>query len=734
MALNSLRQKGIDDYVPPVKIAQYIDRSVYDLKSMGFFEGIPYIVNYLGHKKYRYDACLKRLGAYGLKPPCTTHPLAKIRPAEIIADLDVNAMTYLRLVRKGIIKEQPADEYGKYVYFQDYDWFLKNYVPSKNFKFLPKTLNVKDSATFIGTTPGKLRGACRTGKANIAFWVHSTTGKKRYKWMTRENIIQYVNNSINEVVKKGSRIIRKKPLPDVLTTGMACVYMKVTRRKLTRFIFAKMLHPEQVKTGTRTRNYFKKSELDELYNMLNRRYFYCEGKPYYSRFSIRTKFGKSNYWVDNLIVGKCRVVAPPRVMNMKNIKEADREYIILTPEEYIAKNEEAKQSGWPAYPMWGWLQEDVDAVVASGANVDPKMELTEFRKQHMDKLNRTNRRAEYYKRKRAGEQAAKTRKKNDNYLVAEEPVMDEFELAIKAALQENELRAEDRRRAVYAERSKEEAEKNQIRKALGLRKVESIRLNNNTILKHSKTPCVVTILYRRKSSHGVIPYKKYAATRDELVYIASDQTVKMRRKLNPQMSIFINISRIAEKLVKLNPTVPPSWIILAHTSSIIYDPSLIKKLEEVPSDVGAVAPFGYEYFLPDGTWMRCPNTYGMYSEYSLTDGMYNRRVAGSVSVTGSHDVAVLDGPFVAIRGGYLPILRNFHKLYRFGDGRGCVPYVVSMVMHRLDARMQQIEVDSSWCVDVNAPFTPLEWNLLEPKFVEIGKQVVTKYDLNPKYI
>ena len=95
---------------------------------------------------------------------------------------------------------------------------------------------------------------------------------------------------------------------------------------------------------------------------------------------------------------------------------------------------------------------------------------------------------------------------------------------------------------------------------------------------------------------------------------------------------------------------------------------------------------------------------------------------------------MLDGPFVAIRGGYLPILRNWHKLYRFGDGRGCVPYVVSMMMHRMEVKMMQIEVDSSWCVDINRPFTALEWNQLEPKFVEIGKKVITKSDLNPKLI
>ena len=732
MALCALRIKGIDEFVMPLKIAQYIDRPVSDLRGMGFFEGLPYVVTYNGQKKYRYDACLKKLAAYGLKPPCMTHPNAKIRPTEIIADLDISGMTYIRLVKKGLIKEQPADEFGKFVYFRDYDWFLKNYVPSKNFKFLLKTMNVKDSATFIGTTPGKLRAACRKGEANIAYWIHSTTGRKRYKWMTRDSIIQYVTDSINSAERKGFKLIRKEPLPDVLTTGMACVYMKVSRRTLTNFIFMKMLHPEQVKVGVRTRNFFKKSELDELYDKLNQRFFYCAGKPYYNRFAIRTKFNKSNYWVDQFIVDKCRVVAPSFLHSLNRNKLKD--YTVMTVEEYKAKCEEVKAQGWPMYPMWGWLQEDVDAVVASGVTADPKMELSEFRKKHLDKLNKTNKRTVYYQRRTAGMTAAKTRKKNDRMLAWEVPVMDEMEVAIKAALMENELRAEERRNAVYAARAKEEGEKNQLRKALGIRPVEKIRLDNDTILRHSTTPSVITILYQRKGGERSVPYKKYGTPRGELMYLASDRVVKMRRKNDPQMSIFINISRAATKIVSINPKVPPSWIILAHATSMIYDPSLFQKLDEVPKDVGAVAPFGYEYFLPDGTWMRCPNTYGMYSEYSLTNGLYNRRVAGTVSVTGSHDVAVLDGPFVAIRGGYLPILKKFHGLYRLGDGRGLVPYVVSMMMKRMEVRMQQIEVDCSWCYDLNAPFTALEWNKLEPQFKEIGLKIITKADLNPKYI
>lgn len=731
MALDSLKVKGMDEFVQPNRIAQLIDRPSSELKRMGFFDGIPYTVNYLGQKKYRYDACIKKLSAYGLKPPCSTHPFAKIRPAEIVADLDIHSTTYLRLVKNGLIVEQPADEFGKYVYFRDYDYFLKNYVPSKNFKFLPNTMNVRDSATFIGTTPGKLRAQARKGNANIAFWIHSTTGRKRYKWMTRDNIIQYVTASINGAARRANKLIRKEPLPDLLTTGMACVYMKMSRRYLTKLVFKKMLHPEYTKVGSRYRNLFKKSELDELYNKLAGRYFYGDGKPFYNRFAIRTKFNKSDYWISQLIAGKCRVVAPPRIMNIRG----SRDYSIMTVEEYEAASVEAKAKGWPSYPMWGWVREDVEAVVASGANVDPKMELSEFRKKHLENLNKTNKREEYYKRLHASQAAAKTKARNERCLVTELPEMDDVEVAIKAALYENELRAEERRNQVYQEKYKVEHERNQIRKALGIREVDKIQLDKASILRHSKTPSVITILYCRNSGNTLkIPYKKYAMTRDELIYVANDKAVKMRKKNNPQMSIFINIARVAKSIVRLNPKTPPSWIVLAHTSSIVYDPSFIQKLEQVPSDVGAVAPFGYEYFLPDGTWSRCPNTYGMYSEYSLTDGMFNRRVAGTVSVTGSHDVVMLDGPFVAIRGGYLPTLKRWYGLYHFGDGRGCVPYVVSMMMKRMEVRMQQIEVDSSWCVDVNKPFTQLEWNQLEPKFVEIGKKVITKSDLNPKMI
>jgi hypothetical protein len=312
------------------------------------------------------------------------------------------------------------------------------------------------------------------------------------------------------------------------------------------------------------------------------------------------------------------------------------------------------------------------------------------------------------------------------------PVVDEVELALKAAMHENELRMEQRHQEAYKKRYEKIREKNQMRKLLGLEEQNRIVVDNKTILQASKTPCVVTILYRRKSNNAPIIYKQTLGKRDEVVFVASDKPVSMRRKRNPQMSIFLNISRAIQSVINIKPYVTPSWIVLAHTSSSIYDPSFIEKLNEVPSDVGAVAPFGYEYILPDGTWMRCPNTYGMYSEFSSSNALYSKRVAGTMGVTGSHEVAVLDGPFVAVRGGYMSCLRDFNRLYTLGDGRGCVPYVVSMVMRRLGVKVMQIEVDSSWCSDLNFPFTQMEWNRIEPQLMDVGKIIVPNDELNLK--
>ena len=721
-----------DEFVTPLKIAEYLDRPVEDLHKMKFFDDIPYKVDFWHRKTYKYDTCMRKIATAHLDPPTKTHPFAKLRRAEILADLGIQNQKYDSLVRSGLLKEQPADRFGKFVYYRDYEHFLKNYVPTKMLEYLPKTMNLRDSAIFLETTPASLRAHCARGRLDIVYWVHTKTGRKRFKWITKENLIQFANWQLNEYTRKAHKIVRKTPWPDKMSTALASVYMKVSDRALRMAPLSELLHPEQIKIGRRKNhvmNLYSKDELDKVYNLMADRKYYNEGRIYYSRQAIRNKFNKSEYWIDNLIDGKCRVVVSLGARTTRSPSE----FLILTPEEYAEKNAEiAKTKGWIACPMMGWLQEDVDAVIASGETVDPQFEISEYRKQHMDALDKTKKGTERLKRHKAAKNAAKTRHKRTLERITEVPVMDEVELALKTALHENELRMEQRHQEAYLKRYEKVRERNQMRKLLGLDEKTSVHVSNKTILQASKTPCVVTILYRRKAGHAPVLYKQAMGQRDEVVFVTSDKQVRMRRNRDPQMSIFLNIGRTVQTVLNCKPCVTPSWVVLAHTSSSVYDPSFIEKLNEVPPEIGAVAPFGYEYFLPDGTWLRCPNTYGMYSEFSTNNALYSKRVAGTMGVTGSHEVAVLDGPYVAVRGGYLNCLRDFSKLYTLGDGRGCVPYVVSMMMHRLGVKVMQIEVDSSWCRDVNFPFTQMEWNLLEPKLIKIGKLLIPDDELNLK--
>ena len=725
--LERVRRIGQNEYVPVRYIAREANKSVPELRKMKFFDGIPFKVTYKGTKHYHLDTCLKKLAQYGMHQRAMKYPEAKWRPCEIIADLGVHSSTYLRLVKKGLIKVQPADDYGKFVYWRDYEWFLKNYVPSKWYTRLPKTMNVNDSATFIGIGPGQLRYAARAGKVDIVYRIDKR-GNKRFRWLTSDQIISYINRSLESATYRATALLRDRPLPDRLTSNLASIYMKISRRYLAKLIAMGILHPDKIKKGRRYYNYFDKAELDRVYNSYQEMFFYGTGRKYYTKPNIRNKYGKTDYWISQLIAGKCRVVCPCNPQHYKTSKKK-----VYSPEEYAEMNAAERANGRPGYPMFGWLQEDVDAVIASGADVDQTIELTEFRKQHMGCLDKTNYRALKAKEKRAEKKRVRTKKINDNYIVCEKPKLDEFEASLKAAMMEQELRAEQHAAEVAKRRYEEQSERNQLRRILGLTEQTRVVLSAKTLIRHSDIPLVVAILYRRKGSDSSVLYKKHVEGElREVTMVASDSPLAMKRKKHAQMSVFLNIAKVARRIVKYGAKKIPSWIVLAHTSSVVYDQSFLRKLEMVPSEYGAVGAFGYGYILPDGTWTRCPDTYGMYSEVSLKDGMMSKRVAGSVSVTGMHEVAVIDGPFIAIRGGYLRMLLDFNKLYRFGDGRGCVSYVISMIMRRMGVKMCQIEVDCSLCAELNAPYTPLEWNAIEPKLFALSQKVLRNKELDKK--
>ena len=728
--LERLRRMGQNEYVSVRYIAREANRTIEELRKMKFFDDIPFKVTFKGVKQYHLDSCIKKLDSHGMHQRAMKYPAAKWRPCEIIADLGIHSSTYLRMVKRGLIKVQPSDDYGKFVYWRDYEWFLKNYVPSKWYSHLPKTLSVVDSATFIGIAPGSLRYAIRMGRADVVYRIDKR-GSKRYRWMTNEQIISYINRSLDGAKYRAVALVREKPLPDRLTTKMAAVYMSMSTRYLMQLTKMGVLKPEKLKKGRRFYNFYDKAELDKVYDGLNQLRFYGTGRNFYTRRNIKNKYGKSDRWIAELVAGKCRVVCPNKAYNYG--KQGSPK-IIVTPEQYAEWMAEERAKGRPGYPMYGFLQEDVDAIVESGAEVDESMEVSDYRKNHMDALDKTNYRKLRAKEKRATKKGVRTRKENDKYIVYEKPQIDDLEVALKAAMMEMELRSEHHRREVGRLASQEEAERNQLRRLLGIEERKSVKLSANMMIRHSDIPLVISIIYRRRAgSNAPTMYKKHVEGEfREVVLFSSDAPLAMARKKHAQMSVFLNIARAAKRAVRYGAKKTPSWIVLAHSSSVVYDQAFLRKLNQVPQEYGAVGAFGYGYVLPDGTWKRCPETYGMYSEYSINDSLMSRRVAGTMSVTGMHEVAVLDGPFVAIRGGYLKMLLDFNKLYRFGDGRGCVPYVISMIMRRLGVKMCQIEVDCSLCVELNEPYTQLEWNSIEPKLVELSKKVVKRSDLAKK--
>lgn len=694
--LQNLRRFGVPDYVTPQHIADFAGRPVDALINSGFFEGIPYKLTANRIKHYHYKTCLQMLRVYQIDPPCKTHPYAKWRPTEIIADLDVTAFAYLNLIKKGKLVEEGPDERGKFIYYKDYERFLKNYVPYKMLQWLPPKLKMRDAAEFIGITPGRLKGEVRRGNAEAVWWNRNADGKRRYRWMTRDQIIQYVTKIVSDATHKSKKLIRSTPLADKLSIPLTAMYLKTTETKVKYFIHRGYLEPgktSDARSPWRKYDVFEKTYLDEKYDYYCRGKFYNEGKSYYNRAAIRNKFGKTNFWISTYIVGKCHEM-------LTNDGKP------MTVEERTAEN--LKLNRLPSTSL-GWVQSEVEAIVNSGVEVDPTVELTEYRKRHMDALDKTNynelrsRLKEYREKKFAK--------------ITIKPIADEVELALKAAFEEKDYRREEHKKEVWAMAAQEMAERNQIREMLGIKPQVDVPMTPKNILKYSNEPEKVTIVYSRT---GWDIYSKHSLEPTDCTFKAKDTNMIICRLRPKVFSVFANIARVAGTIVRLEPKTVPSWIILVPSSSIISDPSFYMKLDEVPPEYGAVAPYGYEYTLPDGSWVKCPATYGMYSQYSKENSLLCKRVVGTRSVVGNHEVAVLDGPFVAVRGGYLKMIAELKKFHVLGDGRSYVPYAISMIMKRLGVKMLQIEVDSLGCTDFDPETRGLDWNRAERMLISFA--------------
>lgn len=692
--IGELRRFGIPEYVTTYFVSKYLDKPVDALVRSNFFGDIPYIVMLNGQKEYKYDKIIQKIKSYRLEPPDRKHPNAKYRPDEIIADLDIGKCAYLKLVKKGLIIEQPADEFGKFIYYKDYDWFIRNYVPRKMVNYLPSHMNINDCAAFLGITPGKLRGAIRTHHADCVAKVRRD-GKRRLRWMTKQQLIDYMDYLYNNAVHKHNVLIRKTPLCDVLSTNLCCIYMKTSVKRHKQLIATKFLVPNKSEYRYRIVNTFNKNEVDKKYDILWRKSCYGDYMPYYTRVQIRNKFGKTDLWIDTYVKDSCRTMLSK---NSEPMTAEDRE---------AYKKKTSSKVGYI-----GWVKEDVDKVVESGVEIEPVFEMRYASEKY---LNRTD--------KRALQRRKIEHKKYLNRQIEYKPVQNEVELSIKAVLEQKQYEHEQHREDIKRKCKQQEAERNSIRKVLGLTEKTKLMLTPKEILLNSNIPEIVTIVYTRS---GLSLYSKFSHESNDCIFYTQDSYMHVRgARKKPKFSVFNNIASVSRKIAAIPPKVTPAWIVIVRGTSYVTDTHFFDKLRNVPTEYGAVAPYGYEYFLPNGSWKKCPSTYGMYSVYSDTDSSKCRRVVGTTSCVGLHEVAMIDGPFVAIRGGYLPILQEIGHFNLLGDGSTYVPYVIGMLMKRLGIKMAQVEIDSAICADGLVNDDTLEWNKAESMLIKFGSRLAT---------
>lgn len=696
---------GKPTYVKADTIAKYCGRPVEALYAINFFNGIPYKMDVLRRKLYHYAMSLKKLRIFGLEPPCRNHPYAKWRPDEIIAELDVNPRTYLKLVQQGYIKEQTADEYGKYVYFKDYDYFIRNYVPSRMLNFLPPMLSMYEAGMLLHMTPATMKRKFYAKTLDLLFTM-GFDGKKRFTGMSKEMLISYMRKPYERRVRWSKNFLASKPLPNEMTKNLAGFYLKIPPDTVAGWARRCGVFSHK-KNESGTMHVYYKADLDYIYEYIQNYKFYGDGKSYYTIDNIRNKFGKTEFWIKKMIVGRCRVVERTGDMpvDLEELEEMNWDY---------------SRRGENNLYIWfkGWYKEDVDKIISSGEDLDPVEELKEWH----ENFNADRTRKLEWRRKHDAYVKQRVRKANfGHFKVPTLEDADPFETAIDAAMQERELAREARIAEVSKIYAEKQARRNQLRKALGLDVKETINVPREMILAQSPEAEIVTMVYFRNNASQMFA-KTNLFARSTCTFHTHDFKTYFKPKEPEQFSTLINIDRLAKKLLSLEYKTPPAWFVLVPGTSMISDPSFHAKLREVPSEYAAVAPYGYEYLLPNGTWLNCPATYGMFSEFS-SNNMYSRRIVGTRSVVGCHEVAVMDGPFIAIRGGYLGLLTKFGELRGLGDGRTLVPYIVSMMMHRIGARMCQIEVDSSRCSDYNMDTTQMEWDKIELMLLKLGNVI-----------
>jgi len=643
------------EFVSEKWVADYIQKDVEYVRKIKLCEMVPFRLDEKGHKIYKTSVIKHRVMKYRLMPPSNDHPLFEMTQEEAMVYLNIHSPAkYMKHVRAGDIKVHLNANGKKRVYREDADEFLRTFDRLYLLKYVREPLLFTDAALLFGFKISNMKFMIKAKRIEVE-------PRKKYevRKVSHETLLKFAQ----ERVANGHKF-RRNPIPEYMPRSIAEIYCAAVP-EARNAVRGKLVKCEQYTTPEgKVKWGISKAKLDSLISKCWRGRCYGSGKqPYYNARQIEFIFGKSQAWIDTFIRGKCPLVD----------KYGDR----------VEKKEAFNK-------ICGWEKKAVEEIIASGVEYCPVIRMGKTIKNPEPKRFTTPK--------------PKT--------VITRSVVDIIENAFDNAYSEREFAKEQHARDIIKSKNDKKREREAMRIELGFEPTRELLLRRDNVLKYSENREIISLVYTHS---GCNIYKDRSLTKYDLAVFVRDQDLRLRRRVTPNSSTRLVLRGIENSIV---PKVKmlPEWIIIVPGTSIINDINLYETLRSVPKEIMAVAPFGYEYTQFDGTWSQCTRTYGYYQTYNLSPAS-NQMVLGSAEVNGCHQVEVLDGPFVAVRGEMLDKLKEIHYFNVLGECRGAMGPIVSAICRRYRLGMMQVPVSSSCAAGYVIPFNSPKWHEIEDRII-----------------
>ena len=643
------------EFVDEKWVASYIKKDVEYVRKIKLCEMVPFRLDEHGNKIYKTSVIKHRIMRYRLMPASTDHPLYEMTQEEAMVYLNIHSPAkYVKHVRAGDIKVHLNANGKKRVYRQDADEFLRTFDRLYLLKYIREPLVFTDAALLFGFKMSNMKFMLKRKRIE-------TEPRKKYeiRKVSQETLIKFSQARVDNGHK-----FRRNPIPEYMSRSIAEIYCGAVP-EARNAVRGKLIKCEQYTAANgKVKWGISKAKLDALINKCWQGRCYGSGKqPYYNSRNVEYIFGKSQAWIDNCLRGKCPLVD----------KYGDP----------VEKKDAFKK-------ICGWDKKAVEEIIASGVEYYPNIRIGKTIKNPEPKRFTTPK--------------PKT--------VITHAAVDAIEYALDNAYSEREFAKEQHAREVVNAKNDKQREKEAIRVELGFEPTKELLLRRDNVLKYSENREIISLVY---TNAGCNIYKDRSLGKYDLAVFVRDHDFRLRRRVAPNSSTRL-IRRGIENSIMRKVKMLPEWIIIVPGTSFINDINLYETLRQVPSEVMAVAPFGYEFTQFDGTWTKCTRTYGFYQKYRLNPAS-NEMVLGSVRVNGMNPVEVLDGPFVAVRGEMLDKLKEIHYFNVLGECRSAMGPIISAVCRRYRLGMMQVPVSSSCSADYMVSYDSPKWHEIEDRII-----------------